>query len=105
MPKKVTRGKGGCTNFNMSLISRTDLQDASTTLDMRVTVLEENIVTDDNCSVTEIEVRVEALEETTADQETRLVVAEENIECKQHSKRCTYAKLFTEVLSNAVLSS
>ena len=51
-------------------------------LDFRVTTLEENGGSDGNSSVAELEVRVETLEVTTADHETRLTTAETDIEGK-----------------------
>ena len=58
------------------------LQDTTLALDFRVTVLEENGGGDGNSSVTELEVRVETLEGTAADHETRLSSAETDIEGK-----------------------
>ena len=49
-------------------------------LDFRVTALEENGGDDGNSSVAELAVRVEALEGTAADHETRLTAAETDIE-------------------------
>ena len=49
-------------------------------LDFRVTTLEENGGGDGNSSVAELEVRVETLEGTAADHETRLSSAETDIE-------------------------
>ena len=49
-------------------------------LDTRVVVLEENGGDDGNSSVAELEVRVETLEGTAADHETRLMAAETDIE-------------------------
>ena len=49
-------------------------------LDDRVTELEENGGGGGNSSVAELEQRVEVLEGTAADQETRLTAAEENIQ-------------------------
>ena len=49
-------------------------------LDDRVTNLEENGGGGGNSSVAELEQRVEALEGTAAEQETRLTAAEENIQ-------------------------
>ena len=49
-------------------------------LDFRVTTLEENGGDDGNSSVAELEVRVETLEGTTADHETRITAAETDIE-------------------------
>ena len=57
-----------------------DLQDATLALDFRVTVLEENGGDDGNSSVAELEVRVETLEGTATDHETRISSAETNIE-------------------------
>ena len=51
-------------------------------LDFRVTALEENGGSDGNSSVAELEVRVETLEGTAADHETRLTTAESDIEGK-----------------------
>ena len=45
-----------------------------------MTTLEENSGGDGNSSVSELEVRVESLENATIDQETRLSAAEANIE-------------------------
>ena len=51
-------------------------------LDFRVTALEENGGSDGNSSVAELEVRVEALEGTATDHETRLSTTEADIEGK-----------------------
>ena len=56
-----------------------DLQDTTLALDFRVTVLEENGGDDGNSSVAELEVRVEALEGTAADHETRLSTVETDV--------------------------
>ena len=56
------------------------LQDTTTALDFRVTILEENGGGGGNSSVAELEVRVEELEGTAADHEIRLTAAEENIQ-------------------------
>ena len=61
-----------------------DLQVTTTTLDFRVTALEENGGGGGNSSVAELEVRVETLEGTAADHETRLTASEENIQGKAH---------------------
>ena len=45
-----------------------------------MTSLEENTGDSGNSSIAELEVRVEALEDTTANQDTRLLTAEENIQ-------------------------
>ena len=55
-------------------------------LDDRVTELEENGGGGGNSSVAELEQRVEALEETVTDHETRLNSAEENIQGKVGTK-------------------
>ena len=55
------------------------LQSVATDLDDRVTVLEENGGGDGNSSVAELEVRVEVLEGTAADHETRITDAETDI--------------------------
>ena len=47
----------------------TDLQDTALDLDLRVTDLEENGGDGRNSSIAELEIRVETLEETTADQD------------------------------------
>ena len=52
-------------------------------LDFRVTVLEENGEGDGNSSVAELEVRVETLEGTAADHETRISTAELDIDGKR----------------------
>ena len=57
----------------------TDLQATTLALDFRVTVLEENGGGDANSSVAELEVRVETLEGTVADHETRILAAETDI--------------------------
>ena len=57
----------------------TDLQDTTLALDFRVTVLEENGGSDGNSSVVELEVRVEALEGTAADHETRISAVETDV--------------------------
>ena len=67
-------------------IFATDLQDTPVVLDFRVTVLEENGGGDGNSSVAELEVRVETLEGTAADHETRLSAAESDINGKSFKK-------------------
>ena len=52
------------------------LQDDTLALDFRVTALEENGGDDGNSSVAELEVRVEKLDGTAADHETRISAAE-----------------------------
>ena len=61
----------------------TDLQDTTFALDFRVTVLEENEGGDGNSSVAELEVRVETLEGTAADHETRISSAESDFTGRQ----------------------
>ena len=58
----------------------TDLQANTLDLEVRVGNLEENSGDNGNSSIPELELRVETLEDVTADQETRIVVAEENIQ-------------------------
>ena len=57
----------------------TDLQDTTLALDFRVTVLEENGGDGGNSSVAELEVRVETLEGTAADHETRISTTESGV--------------------------
>ena len=57
----------------------TDLQDTALDLDLRVTDLEENGGDGGNSSVAELEIRVETLEETAADHETRISTTESDI--------------------------
>ena len=52
-----------------------DLQDTTLALDFRVTILESDV----NRSVAELEVRVETLEGTTADHETRISTTESDV--------------------------
>ena len=63
----------------------TDLQSTTLALDFRVTVLEENGGGGGNSSVAELEVRVQVLEGTTADHETRISTTESSINGKLHS--------------------
>ena len=58
----------------------TDLQANTLDLEVRVGNLEENSGDDGNSSIAELELRVETLEDVTADQETRIVAAEEDIQ-------------------------
>ena len=62
-----------------SIISFVDLQTTTLALDFRVTVLEENGGGNGNSSVAELEVRVETLEGTAADHETRISTVESDI--------------------------
>ena len=57
----------------------TDLQDTTLALDFRVTVLEEAGGDGGNGSVAELEVRVEILEGTAADHETRISRTESDL--------------------------
>ena len=59
-----------------------DLQDTTLVLDFRLTVLEENGGSDGNSSVDDLEVRVETLEGTAADHETRISAVEVDINGK-----------------------
>ena len=60
-----------------------DLEATSIDLDTRVTVLEENGGDDGNSSVADLEVRVETLEGTVEDHETRISVTETDVTGKQ----------------------
>ena len=64
-------------DFYNALIA--DLQDQTLALDFRVTALEENGGSDGNSSVAELEVRVETLEGTAADYETRILAVETSV--------------------------
>ena len=64
-----------CLQLNLVL----DLQASTLALDFRVTALEENGGSDGNSSVAELEVRVETLEGTAAEHETRILAAETDI--------------------------
>ena len=57
----------------------TGLQDTTLALDFRVTALEENGGGDGNSSVAELEVRVETLEGTVEDHETRISATEADL--------------------------
>ena len=59
-----------------------DLQDTTLALDFRVTILEETGGDDGNSSVAELEVRVETLEGTAADHETRISATEVDVNGK-----------------------
>ena len=60
----------------MFFVAVSGLQDTTLDLDLRVTAIEEN----GNQTISELDFRVETLEGTTADQETRLTTAETDIE-------------------------
>ena len=62
----------------------TDLQDATVALDFRVTVLEDNGGNGGNSSMAELEVRVESLEVTAADHETRISATELDVNGKPY---------------------
>ena len=64
--------------YNQNIMS-VDLQDTTLALDFRVTVLEENGGGDGNSSVADLEVRVETLEGTAADHETRISAVEADV--------------------------
>ena len=55
------------------------MQDTTLALDFRVTALEENGGDGGNSSVAELEVRVETLEGTAADHETRITSTESDV--------------------------
>ena len=61
------------------IISTADLQDTTLALDFRVTALEESGGGGDNSSVAELEQRVEALEGTATDHETRISATESTV--------------------------
>ena len=75
MHKNIDENKFNPMNFDRYHFV-TDLQATTTTLDFRVTVLEENGGSGGNSSVVELEVRVEALEGRAADHETRISTVE-----------------------------
>ena len=64
--------------FNYSLFIA-GAQNSILTLDIRVTELEENGGDDGNSSVAELEVRVETLEGTAADHETRITAVDSDV--------------------------
>ena len=74
------------------LLYITDLQDATVALEFRVTVLEENGGNGGNSSVAELEVRVESLEVTAADHETRISATELDVNGKPYQ---LYGRLFS----------
>ena len=63
----------------------TDLQATTLALDFRVTVLEENGGGDGNSSAAELEVRVETLEGTAADHETRISATKSDLTGRYHN--------------------
>ena len=65
--------------FLLDTIHISDLEDTTLQLDFRVTILEENGGGDGNSSVAELEVRVETLERTVADHESRISATESDI--------------------------
>ena len=72
--------------MNSSFIVITGLQATTLALDLRVTVLE-NGGDNGNSSVAELEVRVETLEATAADHETRISTTESDVTGK-YSIKC-----------------
>ena len=70
--------KGSMTFLTLETTS-VGLQATTITLDFRVTALEENGEDDGNSSVAELEVRVETLEEATADHQTRISTTEMDV--------------------------
>ena len=80
-----------CENNNRNLSTKCDcylivLKDTTAQLDFRVTTLEENGGSG-NSSIGELEVKVETLEDTVSDHETRLTVGESQLE-GMFSHRC-----------------
>ena len=71
------------------ILFKIGLQVTTLSLDFRVTVLEENGGSGGNSSVAELEVRVETLEGTTADHETRI----SNVELDKNGN-CFIANIF-----------
>ena len=65
------------------------------TLDFRVTALEQNGGSDGNSSIAELEVRVEELEGTAADHETRISAAESDL-----TGRCDFKRLSFKMKHN-----
>ena len=76
----MKRNVGHCCNISLFV---SDLQDTTLALEFRVTALEENSGDDGNSSVAELEVRVETLEGTAADHETRIITTESDIQGKR----------------------
>ena len=74
----------------------TDLQATTLALDFRVTVLEENGGGGGNSTVAELEVRVETLEGTAADHETRISTAEADVNGNRFSN-LVISELFKEL--------
>ena len=66
------------------------LQDTTLALDFRVTALEENGGSEGNSSIAELEVRVEALEGTAADHETRISTTESGLTGRCDIKQCAF---------------
>ena len=75
---------------NCFLFVIADLQDTTLALDFRVTVLEENGGGGGNSSVAELEVRVETLEGTAADHETRISTTESDLTGRCVIKHCAF---------------
>ena len=73
--------------------SFSDLQTTTLALDFRVTVLEENGGGDGNSSVSDLEVRVETLEGTADDHETRISATETDVNGNIFSKFSLYTAL------------
>ena len=67
----------------IDLFSFTALEDTTLALDFQVTAPEENGGGDGNSSVADLELRVETLEGTAADHETRISAAQSDINCKK----------------------
>ena len=73
---------GNANSSYFHIVSTIDLQATTSSLDSRVTVLEETGGDDGNSSVAELEVRVETLEGTVADHETRISATEVDVNGK-----------------------
>ena len=88
--------------YNFDKLFATGLQDTTLALDFRVTVLEENGGSGGNSSVAELEVRVETLEGTAADHETRISDAETDITGKTSSIaiNCNMVNRYQELYYN-----
>ena len=76
----------------------TDLDETTQALEFRVTVLENHV----NSSVAELETKVETLEGTTADHETRISSTESSINGKYYSKLVFAFQIKTSTIDNFV---
>ena len=84
------------------------LQANTLDLEVRVGNLEENSGDNGNSSIAELELRVETLEDVTAEQETRIVTAEENIQGSEFFVSCQerfhFKLLFYKIILNSLLT-